>query len=370
MAGKYPFIQVEPGRTIKGVNPTLLAGLNRIGQMYGQPITIYSGYRSSAYSAQVGGFAGDPHTRGEAVDATIGGQQIGQVVPVAVFQRVGLESGNTPGFYNGKPDPGHVQIPGSGVNKGLVSPALGGSQPTVAQPSGFVQVAAQAARANGIDPSLFVAQIHQESGFNPAAVSGAGAQGIAQIVPGYHPDAPPASDPVGQIQWAAKYMAGLVKKYGSYEPALSVYNSGKPTTYLDPGFAKGQTYNYVRSIASYAKANPIAGASALTSPTSPSLPVSAPPAPPKALTVAPKAPPVQPDQSAAMLAALSTRVQPYMPPPATPAPALTPVTPTPWTPAPLPTVNLTTSAPLTPPTPAIGANPSFAARLQALVGHQ
>jgi len=110
-------------------------------------------------------------------------------------------------------------------------------------------IATRAARQAGIDPRYFLNQINQESGFNPGARSGAGAQGIAQIVPKYHPDAPGMGDPVGQLNWAARYMAGLIKKYGgSWEKALSVYNSGQPDKYLDPHFAGGQTYNYVRSI--------------------------------------------------------------------------------------------------------------------------
>lgn len=99
----------------------------------------------------------------------------------------------------------------------------------------------------GIDPDIFVRQISVESGFNPKAVSPAGAIGIAQIVPKYHPGVDP-TNPFESLEYAARYMSNLVKKYGSYEKALSVYNSGRPTAYLDPNFAKGETYNYVRKI--------------------------------------------------------------------------------------------------------------------------
>src|SRR5262245_15380791 len=111
----------------------------------------------------------------------------------------------------------------------------------------YRQVAAQAAKRYGLG-DWFVRQIQQESGFDPTARSSAGAQGIAQIVPRWHPDAPPASDPVGQLNWAAKYMAGLVKKYGNAAQALSVYNSGQPDKYKDPNFSGGQTYRYVKNI--------------------------------------------------------------------------------------------------------------------------
>src|SRR5262245_44198546 len=114
-------------------------------------------------------------------------------------------------------------------------------------PPNYRKIAAQAARRHGLG-NWFVRQIQQESGFRPDAKSYAGAQGIAQIVPKYHPDAPPMSDPVGQLNWAAKYMAGLVKKYGNAAQALSVYNSGQPDKYLDPNFSNGQKYNYVKKL--------------------------------------------------------------------------------------------------------------------------
>lgn len=53
-------------------------------------------------------------------------------------------------------------------------------------------------------------------------------------------------------------MGGLVRKYGGdYSKALSVYNSGQPNAYLDPAFAGGQTYRYVRSILGNAKTAPV-----------------------------------------------------------------------------------------------------------------
>jgi|SRR5262245_16550241 len=111
----------------------------------------------------------------------------------------------------------------------------------------YRRAAAAAAQRHGLG-NWFVRQIQQESGFRPNARSSAGAQGIAQIVPKWHPDAPKMNDPIGQLDWAAKYMSGLVKKYGNPEQALSVYNSGQPDRYKDPNFAGGQTYNYVKKI--------------------------------------------------------------------------------------------------------------------------
>lgn len=101
---------------------------------------------------------------------------------------------------------------------------------------------------HGINPTYFLRQINQESGFNPNARSGAGAVGIAQIVPHWHPGVDP-TDPVASLDYAANWMSQLLKQHGgSWAQALSVYNSGKPDAYRDPNFAGGQTYRYVRTI--------------------------------------------------------------------------------------------------------------------------
>ncbi len=99
---------------IQHVSPVLLAGLDKIAAALGQTITIFSGYRSSAYSASVGGFAGDPHTRGYAVDASVNGTPVG-LFPgaVALIHQFGFGTGATDFTYNGKTDPSHVDLLGT-----------------------------------------------------------------------------------------------------------------------------------------------------------------------------------------------------------------------------------------------------------------
>lgn len=108
----------------------------------------------------------------------------------------------------------------------------------------YRKIAAQKARKYGVDPSLFVRQIGAESGFNPRAVSPAGAVGIAQIVPRWHPTAKP-NNPRLALDYAAKLMASSVRKYGNYRDALSVYNSGRPWA---EGRNISETRNYVSKI--------------------------------------------------------------------------------------------------------------------------
>jgi soluble lytic murein transglycosylase-like protein len=67
-----------------------------------------------------------------------------------------------------------------------------------------------------------------ESNFNPFAVSGAGAQGIAQFMPGtaasYGLDDP--FDASAAIDAQAHLMSDLMRQFGSVSLALAAYNAG------------------------------------------------------------------------------------------------------------------------------------------------
>src|SRR5438132_4861214 len=112
--------QLDQGRIdVQDLAPTLLDALDRFATWAGRHLDIFSGYRTSAYSAAHGGFAGDPHTQGIAADVDVAGSPIG-VYPGAVseLQSLGLVSGNQPGFYHGQPDPAHVQLPSGTTTSG------------------------------------------------------------------------------------------------------------------------------------------------------------------------------------------------------------------------------------------------------------
>lgn len=110
----------------------------------------------------------------------------------------------------------------------------------------YESVARKAAQKYGLNPNVFVRQIRQESGFNPRAVSPAGARGIAQIMPatargwGVNPD-----NPVQALDAAAKNMAKYVRQFGSYRDALVAYNAG-PGAVGKPLYA--ETSNYISKI--------------------------------------------------------------------------------------------------------------------------
>ncbi len=104
---------------------------------------------------------------------------------------------------------------------------LESSTPQSTSNSDYRSLAREDALDAGIDPTLFVRQIDQESGFNPQALSRAEAQGIAQIMPttarGWDVD---PWDAAQSLRAAAHAMASYVRIYGSYAKAAACYNAG------------------------------------------------------------------------------------------------------------------------------------------------
>jgi hypothetical protein len=92
-------------------------------------------------------------------------------------------------------------------------------------PKGYGQTVLEAASANGIDPAILAGLLETESNFNPSARSSAGAVGIAQIMPGYHPTVDP-TNATASIHYAAKHLKGLMAATGSIEEAIYAYNGG------------------------------------------------------------------------------------------------------------------------------------------------
>ncbi len=138
----------------------------------------------------------------------------------------------------------------------------------------------------GIDPALIAAIISQESGFNPNAVSPAGARGLMQIMPatwrllcphsactGGHQ--PPACgpdcifDPKANIQAGTRYFAGILRQFdGNVVLAFAAYNAGSAVVrrYADTNVNGGgadtaagfdnlppikETRNYVRRVLAF-----------------------------------------------------------------------------------------------------------------------
>jgi peptidoglycan DL-endopeptidase CwlO len=124
----------------------------------------------------------------------------------------------------------------------------------VTVPGQYVSTIEQAASNNGIPPSLLAALVSHESGFNPAAVSSAGAEGIAQFMPataagmGIDPD-----NPTEAINAAAKLLGSYTTKFGSYADALAAYDAGSSAVERYGGIPPyAETQAYVPAVLSLA----------------------------------------------------------------------------------------------------------------------
>lgn len=95
-------------------------------------------------------------------------------------------------------------------------------------PARFREPILRSAARWGVPPALMAGQLMAESGFDPDAGSPAGAQGIAQFMPGtaasYGLKNP--FDPIEAIDAEAHLMSDLLHQFGSPELALAAYNAG------------------------------------------------------------------------------------------------------------------------------------------------
>ena len=93
-------------------------------------------------------------------------------------------------------------------------------------------------RENGLDPVLVAALIRQESNFNPAATSPAGARGLMQLMPDVGRSLASAKgiapwnsdllyDPATNIKLGTAHLSVLTRKYPEVVKALAAYNAGE-----------------------------------------------------------------------------------------------------------------------------------------------
>lgn len=117
----------------------------------------------------------------------------------------------------------------------------------------YEPIARADARKYGVPEDLFVKQITQESGWNPQARSPSNAIGLAQIIARWHPDVDP-TDPIASLDYAAKWMADLHRRFGSWKLALMGYNWGPQATLewaeagADDAKIRGETRRYLDHI--------------------------------------------------------------------------------------------------------------------------
>lgn len=103
----------------------------------------------------------------------------------------------------------------------------------------------------GVDADLLAAVARQESGYNPRAVSHAGAQGLMQLMPATARGlgVENAFDPAQAVDGAARLLRDLLGRFGRTDLALAAYNAGPGAVLRYDGIPPyRETQNYVRSV--------------------------------------------------------------------------------------------------------------------------
>ncbi len=227
----------------EGMRPDVAAAFDRMASAAaeaGIALVVNSGFRSDAEQARL--FAADPDPRWVAppghslhrcaTELDLGpdsayGWLASNASRFGFAQRYSWEPWHF-GFSKGPPpcsDAGDSVRAGGGGGDGALSGA--GGLPSFVPARFRAPLLAAAARWN-VSAALLAAQLMAESNFNPFATSEAGAQGIAQFIPGtaaaYGLHDP--FDPVAAIAAQAHLMHDLIAELGSPQLALAAYNAG------------------------------------------------------------------------------------------------------------------------------------------------
>jgi len=114
----------------------------------------------------------------------------------------------------------------------------------------YLDAAKAAARKHGVPADLFLRLVQQESGWDPKAVSHAGAVGLAQLMPdtaarlGVDP-----TDPLENLEGGARYLRAQYERFRSWRLALAAYNAGPEAVVKHDGIPPyKETQGYVKAI--------------------------------------------------------------------------------------------------------------------------
>lgn len=182
---------------------------------------------------------------------------IRRVIPDAgTSSRASVSSATSAAFAASASAPGQVTL--GDLLGGVLSTYGTSFGAPVAQSTGvgggqYADLFASAGAKHGVSPQLLAAVAKQESGFNPDAVSPAGAQGLMQLMPATAKGLGVTNsfDPAQAVDGAAQLLRTLLDRFGSTDLALAAYNAGPGAVIRYGGVPPyEETQNYVRSITS------------------------------------------------------------------------------------------------------------------------
>src|SRR5205814_10242937 len=120
--------------------------------------------------------------------------------------------------------------------------------PACPVPAAFRTAFAKASAQTAVPASLLVATAYEESRMDPAALSGAGARGLLQLMPATAQEVGLRSDePAANVLAGARYLRRLLNHFGDVELALAAYNAG-PTAIDRAGHAPAGALRYAKNI--------------------------------------------------------------------------------------------------------------------------
>jgi soluble lytic murein transglycosylase-like protein len=144
----------------------------------------------------------------------------------------------------------HQQLPNRVILAPQIDPV---TREKVTVPTSLSNLICNHARSYDIDPLIIDILTRHESGFNPTAVSRAGARGLMQLMPETAASlgVTDIEDPDQNVAAGTRYLVEQVRRYGDLQLALAAYNAG-PTCVDNCGGIPpyAETQNYVASITS------------------------------------------------------------------------------------------------------------------------
>ncbi len=206
--------------------------LERAARADGVALIVVSAFRSDAEQARL--FAARPDPRWVAPPGK-SLHRLGTELDLGPASAYGWLAANAPRFgfikrYSWEPwHWGYSRNPGTtSVGYGRRSDGERGSALPQFVPARFAPAISRAAQRWNVGAALLAAQLYAESNFNPFARSPAGAQGIAQFMPGTARAYGLANpfDAEAAIDAQARLMRDLLRQFASVPLALAAYNAG------------------------------------------------------------------------------------------------------------------------------------------------
>lgn len=209
--------------------------MNAAATAAGHPLTVTSGYRSNAEQARL--FAAHPDPKWVARPGT-SLHRLGTELDLGPASAYGWLAANSRRFgflkrYSWEPwhfgfvrETASAHVAEQGRNP-AAPPTSGAIPPWV--PAAYRDLIRAASVRFKVSAAMLSAQLKAESDFDPRAVSSAGAQGIAQFMPGTAASVGLRDpfDPAQAIPAQARLMARLLRRFGSVPLALAAYNAGE-----------------------------------------------------------------------------------------------------------------------------------------------